>query len=182
MTQHIELDPGLTRLRIGKHSHPIEFGKRFRPTEEFTIATYKFLDEKGIESDGCTFAIHPGGSTQVMRIVREDFTCHEMAIAGRGTFLGVDSDGNLTELFVDANDRNSLSPLVEQTVGCIGCWIADPIQPDGGCFLVIDVSTPPFDNAVEQRIETGDLTVASDPEIAEAFWNRYMVLKKGVKK
>jgi hypothetical protein len=156
---------GKSAIQMGTDVHPISFGERFSPKEEYTIADYSFTDEKGKASNGCVFEINPYGSTRVMKITDPELTCLRIAIKGNGTMLRVSPDG---EVFYDDLKANTEeNPLIELKQGWVDCCIAG----DEG-MEVADISTPPFKPEMETEISVGDSTLP--PE----FWKMYKELKR----
>lgn len=156
---------GRSAVSIDGQTHPISFGENFRPNDEYNIAAYSFTDELGKKSDGCVFEINPRGSTRVMRITDENFTCQEIGVSGRGWFLGVNPSGEVILYDIQANSEEN--PLVNLSKDWVVCWIAGDER-----FDVADVSTPPFKPEMEKEIPLDDFSLP--PE----FWKIYRQLKQ----
>jgi hypothetical protein len=170
MAKSIELKGEV--VQIDGVQHPIKFDTEpFVPNEEYDILGYKFTYENGqtsTESDGCLFRIKEHGSTRVMEITDPRLHCDRMAVKGQGWFLGLDPVKNILcyEIGTHLGENN---PLVSVDVGSTDCFIAA-----SGGLEVVDISTPPFEPAMEV-LQTPEKNNHIPPE----FWHYYNTLRHG---
>lgn len=168
MKDKLGINEGHKSVMIGADTHAIAFGEIIKPTKEYKIHTYAFLGEKGTKADGCLFEIIPHGSTRVMRVVDENVNMQEIAIKGKGWFLGIATKGDISVREVGENVNEN--PVIEQQKGQIGVWIAG----DAG-MEVLNITEPPFNPSVETLVER------NDPTIPPKFWEKYDSLKNPTK-
>ena len=168
MEPTIGIDRDRQNVVIGELAHPIKFGDVLQPNAEYTIRTYTFEGIKGTTADGCLFEIKPHGSTTVMRVIDETVRIQEIAVKGRGWFLGINPNGDV--ITQEVGDHLEENPLVEQFKGWIGVWIAGE---EG--LEVLDVTEPPFNPVMETPVERADQTIP--PE----YWEQYDGLKTPAK-
>lgn len=168
MKDKLSIDTEHKNVTIGTNTHPITFGEIIKPTEEYRILTYTFLGEKGTRADGCVFEIAPHGSTIVMRIIDETTKSQEVAIKGKGWFLGIYPDGEMIVREVGENIVEN--PVMEQEKGWVGVWVAG----DAG-MEVLDITEPPFNPSMETPVKRDDQNIPSN------FWKTYDNLRASVK-
>ena len=168
MTNELRINEERNNVTIGNDTHPIKFGEIIQPTKEYKINTYAFLGEKGIKADGCVFEIVPYGSTTVMHVTDEAAKSQEIAVKGKGWFLGINPEGEITVQKVGENMIEN--PLIEQWKDWVGVWIAGSTGME-----VLDVTEPPFNPSMEISVKKDDQTIPSE------FWKTYDRLKTPTK-
>lgn len=168
MKDELRIDTEHKNVTIGNNIHPIKSGETIEPTEEYKIHTYTFLGEKGAKADGCVFEIVPRGSTTVMHVIDETARSQEIAIKGKGWFLGINPKGEMT--IQEVGEHMVENPLIEQWKGWIGVWIAANTGME-----VLDVTEPPFNPSMETPVKRDNQTIPSN------FWKTYDNLRASVK-
>ncbi len=168
MMIELSIDAGYKNVTIGKNIHPIKLGEVINPTEEYAIRTYTFLGEKGEKADGCLFEIIPHGSTTVMQVIDETAESQEIAVKGRGWFLGINPEGEMT--VQEVGDNIVENPLIGQRKGWVGVWIAGSTGME-----VLDITEPPFNPSMEISVKRDDQAIPSK------FWEIFDNLKTPTK-
>lgn len=168
MAEKIKFDGNEPSVTTNKEKHPISFGEKFKVNNEYEINLYSFTDEKGKDSDGAVFEIEARGSTSVMKITDPNFACERIAVKGNGWFLGVSPEGEVVTYNLDADFSNGKkNPQIGLSSGWVDCFIAGDDGMD-----VVDVSTPPFDPKMEEKISI------NSPDLPPLFWNIYKQMKQ----
>lgn len=169
MKDRFGIDTTHKNVTVDGNTYQIEPGKTIDgSTKDYKIHPYTFLGEKGTRADGCVFEIFPHGSTNVMRVIDETSKSQEIAIKGKGWFLGVSPDGEM--IVQEVGESVIENPLIEQWKGWIGVWIAG----DAG-MEVLDITEPPFNPSIETPVKRDDQNIPSN------FWETYDNLRTPTK-